>query len=109
MDRGAWWATVHEVAKNQKRLSTHSCLLSCARFWLAALNERVVEGFPGGSDGKESAYNAGDSVSIPGSGRSPGEAKGYPLQHSFLENPMDRGAWRAAVYGVAKNRTQLSN
>ena len=49
--------------------------------------------FPGGSDGKASAYNAGDPGSIPGSGRSPGEASGNPLQYSCLENPMDRGAW----------------
>ena len=76
MDRGAWWATVHEVAKNQKRLSTHSCLLSCARFWLAALNERVVEGFPGVSNSKGSACKAGDLGSILGLGRSPGEGNG---------------------------------
>ena len=48
---------------------------------------------PGGSDSKESAYNAGDLGSIPGSGRSPGKGNGNPLQHSCLENPMDRGAW----------------
>ena len=47
----------------------------------------------GGSDGKASAYNAGDPGSIPGSGRSPGEANGNPLQYSCLENPMDGGAW----------------
>ena len=47
---------------------------------------------PGGSDGKASACNAGDLGSIPGSGRSPGEGNGNPLQHSCLENPMDRGA-----------------
>ena len=49
--------------------------------------------FPGGSDGKASAYNVGDLGSIPGSGRSPGEENGNPLQHSCLENPVDRGAW----------------
>ena len=49
-------------------------------------------GSPGGSDGKETACNAGDPGSIPGSGRSPGEENGYPLQESCLENPMDRGA-----------------
>ena len=48
---------------------------------------------PGGSDGKVSACNAGDPGSIPGSGRSPGEGNGNPLQHSCLENPMDEGAW----------------
>ena len=49
--------------------------------------------FPGGSDGKVSAYNAGDPGSIPGSGKSPGEGNGTPLQYSCLENPMDGGAW----------------
>ena len=49
--------------------------------------------FPGGLDGKASAYNAGDLGSIPGSGRSPGEGNGDPLQYSCLENPMDGGAW----------------
>ena len=62
-------------------------------------------GIPGGSDNKESACNAGNPGSIPGSGRSPGEGNGYPLQYSCLENPMDRGAWRAAVHGVAKSQT----
>ena len=51
-------------------------------------------GFPGGSEGKASACNAGDLSSIPGSGRSPGEGNGNPLQYSCLENPMDRGAWQ---------------
>ena len=51
--------------------------------------------FPGGSVGKESAYNVGDLVSIPGLGRSPGEGNGNPLQYSCLENSMDREAWWA--------------
>ena len=54
---------------------------------------QLPEDFPGGSDGKASVYNAGDPGSIPGSGRSPGEGNGNPLQYSGLENPMDRGAW----------------
>ena len=66
-------------------------------------------GFPGGSDGEESACNAGDQGSIPGSGRSPGEGNGNALQYSCLENSMDRGAWRATVHGVAKSQIQLSN
>ena len=65
--------------------------------------------FAGGSDGNESAYNAGDSGSISGSGRSPGEGKGCPLQYSRLENSMDRGVWRATVHGVTKSWTQLSD
>ena len=55
--------------------------------------------FPGGSDGKASAYNTGDPGSIPGLGRSPGEGNGNPLQHSCLENPMDRGAYRPQSMG----------
>ena len=62
-------------------------------------------GFPGGSAGKESTCNAGDLGSVPGSGRSPGGGHGKPLQYSCLENPMDRGAWRAAVRGVSKSDT----
>ena len=65
-------------------------------------------GFPVGSDGKESACNAGDPGLIPGSGRSSGEGTGSPLQYSCLGNPMDRGAWWAAVHGVTKSRTQLN-
>ena len=65
--------------------------------------------FPGGSDGKESACNAGDLGLIPWFGRSPGEGNGNLLQYSCLENPMDRGAWRATVHGVAKSQTQLSD
>ena len=60
-------------------------------------------GFPGGSDGKESACNAGDLGLIPGLGRSPGKGKGYPLRYPCLQNPMDRGAWWATVHGVAKS------
>ena len=56
-------------------------------------------GFPGGSDGKESSCNAGDQGSIPGSRRSPEEGNGNLLQCSCLENPMDRGAWRATIHG----------
>ena len=66
-------------------------------------------GFPGTSDGKESACNAGDPGSILGSGRSPGEGDGNPLQDSCLENSTDRGLCRATVHGVAQSRTQLSN
>ena len=59
----------------------------------------------GGSDGKESACNAEDLGSTPGSGRSPGEENGNPLQYSCLDNPMDRGAWQAIAHGVTKSRT----
>ena len=56
---------------------------------------------------KNPPANAGDVGLIPGSGRSPGEGNGNSLQYSSLENPMDRGAWRAIVHGVAKSQTQL--
>ena len=62
-------------------------------------------GFPGGSDSKESACNVGDLGSIPGSGRFPEDRNGNPLQYSCLENSMDREAWQAMAYGVAKSRT----
>ena len=61
-------------------------------------------GFPGGSEVKASAWNAGDLGLIPGSGRSPGEGNGTPLQYSCLENPMEGGAWQATVHGVAKSQ-----
>ena len=65
----------------------------------------LPRGLPGGSDSKESASNAGDPNSIPGSGRSPGEGNGYPIQYSCLENPMNRGASWATVHGVTKSWT----
>ena len=70
-----------------------------------------IRGFPGGSEGKASAYNSGDLGSILGLGRSSGEGNGNPLQYSCLENPMDGGAWWATVHGlpnphgVAESRT----
>ena len=64
-----------------------------------------IHSFPGGSDGKESACNAGDPGLIPGSGRSPGEGNGNPLQYSCLENLIDRGAWQAMVHGVTSSQT----
>ena len=63
--------------------------------------------FPGGSDGKASAYNAGDPGSTPGSGRPPGEGNGNPLKYPCLENLMDGEAWQSTVHRVAKRQTQL--
>ena len=60
-------------------------------------------GFPGGSNGKESACNAGDPGLSPRSGRCPGEANGNPLQDSYLENSMDRGAWQATDHAVTES------
>ena len=66
-------------------------------------------GFLGGSDSKESACNVRDLGSIPGSRRSPGGGNGNSLQYSCLDNPINKEAWRATVYGVAKSQTRLSN
>ena len=66
-------------------------------------------GFPGSSEVKASACNVGDLSSIPGSGRSPGEGNGNPLQYSCLENSMDGRAWWATVHGVSESRTRLSD
>ena len=72
--------------------SLHYCFLAAPCLFLHPL------GFPGGSDRKESAYNAGDPGSIPGSGRSPGEGNGYPFQHSCLEDSMNRGGWQHTFF-----------
>ena len=75
---------------------------------VACVTAVLLNGLAQRFSGKESTCNAGDLGSIPGSGRSPGEGNGNPLQYSCLENPMDRGAWRAADHRVAKNQTLLS-
>ena len=69
------------------------------------MNLCMALGFPQGSDGKESARNAGDPGLIPGLGRSPEEGNNYPFQYSGLESSMDRGAWQIKIHGVAKNQT----
>ena len=66
-------------------------------------------GFPGDREVKASAPSAGDPGSIPGSGRSPGEGNGNPLQYSCLENSMNRGAWWAIVHWVTQSLTRLSD
>ena len=84
-------------------MATHSSILAWRIPWteepggLQSMGSQRVRhdssDFPGGSDGKASAYKAGDPGLIPGLGRSPGEGNGNPLQYSCLENPMDRGTW----------------
>ena len=69
----------------------------------------VFKSFPGGSDGKVSACNAGDPGSIPGLGRSPGKGNGNPRQYSCQENPMDRGSWQATDHGVSRVRHGLGH
>ena len=72
-------------------------------FLTVYMHTYIQLGFHGGSDSKESACNAGDLGLIPGSGRSPGEGNGNPLQYSCLENSMDGGAWWVTVHEVAKH------
>ena len=69
----------------------------------------IIRGFLGSSAGKESIFNAGDPGLTPGLGNSPGGGHGNPLQCSWMENPMDRGAWHVVVFGVTKSWTELSN
>ena len=85
----------------------HMIVSDCLTFTKIMINHNIG-GFPGGSDGKVSACNAGDLGSIPGWGRSPGERNGNPLQYSCLEKPTG-GAWQATIHGVVKSRTRLSD
>ena len=80
-------------------------------FYRGTNNKLIIihKGFPGGSDGKESACKAGDSGSFPGLGTSPGEGNNNPLQYSHLENSMDRGAWCSTAHVVTNSWTQLSD
>ena len=74
------------------------CFLREDKLWL---------GFPGGIVVRDSPASAGDTGSVPGSGRHPGEGSGNPLQYSHVENPTDRGAWQAAVHRVENSHTQF--
>ena len=106
-------------------LGTHMSITSEMRLWLKDVFWRwskhdlimgflepytkvFLWGFPGSSNGKESACNAGDLCSFPGLGRSPGEGNSNPPQNSCLKNPMDRGGWWVTVHGVGKGQTQLT-
>ena len=85
------------------------CLLPREERFLSQVWERVQirQGFPGGTDSKESAFNEEDPGSVPEWGRSPGEGNSNPFQYSCLENRMDKGAWWATVHGVTKSQTRL--
>ena len=87
------------------------CLVQCQVYNKCSNNSNccLFGAFPGGSGVKNLPANAGDSGSIPESGRSPGEGNGNPLQYSFLENSMDRGAWWATVPGITKSRNLRLN
>ena len=95
MDRETWRAANHGVTKS--------------RTWLSDWMNWILISFPGGSVGKDTACNAGDMGLIPGLGRFPGRGNGNPLQYSCLENPLDRGAWKATVHGFTKSQTQFSD
>ena len=110
------------LALNTRRLWANFCIvdskdcMSCIliipllslRFLISNLFDIPISVcFLGGSDSKEFACNAGDPGSIPGSGRSPAEGNGYPLQYSCLENSMDRGTWQATVHRVSKSWTRV--
>ena len=82
-------------------MSTSICIIVSIYCTLICIDK----GFPGGSDGKESACNAGDPVLIRGLGRFPGAGNDNPVQYSCLENPMDGGAWQATVHGGTKSDT----
>ena len=108
----AWWVSLDAFTV------TCEFLYSWSSFSADLINTLIFQGvllkniymhihayicFPGSSEVKASASNAGDPGSIPGSGRSPGEGNGNPVQYSCLENPMDWGAWWAAVHGVTES------
>ena len=90
------------IQQKQNKVQVIKLVFSCNN-----LGIQYLKGFPGGSEGTESVCHAGDPGSIPGLGRSPGERNGNLLQYSYLENPMDGGAWQATVHGVAKSWTRL--
>ena len=121
MDRESWNAVIHGVSKSRTWLSDWTELKIQVRYlWHIHSSEKStkkkikrhwtgIRGFPGGSNGKVSAHNAGDPGLISGSARFPGEGNGNPLQYSCLENSMDGEAWWATVHGVAKSPTRLSD
>ena len=114
LGKGAWQAAVRRITKSQTQLSTHTSTHSWFSKSSDAGNSDIllqcqIYMLLGGSDDKESACNAGDLISFPGLGTSPGEGNGNPLQYSCLGNPIYRGTWQATVHGIAKSQTWLSN
>ena len=99
MDREAWPAAVHGVTKSWTWLSN----------WTELNLTYFKESFPGDSDGKASASNAEDPALISGSGKSPGEGNGNPLQYSCLGNPMNRETWWSTVHAALRSWTLLDD
>ena len=107
----------YSAIKKNKILPFATILMEFQDIMLSEISQRKTNivwahlyvSVPGGSDDKESSCKMGDLGLIPGLARSSGERKGYSLQYSGLENSMDRGAWQAAVHGIAKNWTWLGN
>ena len=95
-DGGAWWAAVYGVAQSRTRLKQLSSSSS---------SSRALVGFPGGSVVKKSSYQYQRCQFNSWIGKSPWRRKWQPIQYSCLESPMDRGAWRATVQGVAESQT----
>ena len=111
------------TSSKENSLATHIPLASSHEFWrenvigiyfilVFSHQSLLYKGFPGGTVVKNPPVNSGDTRdvgSISGLGRFPGRGNGNPLQYSYLENPMDRGAWQVIVHGLAKSRTWLSD
>ena len=108
-----WWVPWRHWTVYANRV-THAKLWGhCDGGWVQPQGQSIsqtyiMRGFPGGSDGKESACNAGKPDSIPGSKRSPGGGHSNPLQFSCLENPMDRGVWQVTMHGITRVRHDLA-
>ena len=106
------WVSEHTFPTNSQVSKSAAQRLPCLAHHLSEFNSHLENwaGLPRWISGKKNLpANAGNMGSIPGSGRSPGEGNGNPLQYSCLENPRDRGAWRTTVHGVAKSWTWLSD
>ena len=98
-----WAHQLNCLCLGQSGVYTHTHTKKAKAERISDTSIYTEKGFPGGSECKMSACNAGDPGSIPGLGRSPGEGNGSPLQYSCPENPLDRGAWGARVHKVTKS------
>ena len=110
--RDYWWGSQVRSRRLQQPHFLYLTLLTKGASegfkMIIIMRNNTIKGLPRWLNGKESTCHAGDVGSIPGSGRSSGGGNGNPVQYSRLENPLDRGAWRATVHGVAKNQHDLA-